>query len=260
MNALWISKTGLEAQQNRLAVISNNLANVNTTGFKQDRAMFEDLMYQNIRQAGGASSQDTRLPSGFMLGTGVRTVATQKNHTQGNMLQTNNKLDLAIQGRGFIQVLRPNGDIGYTRSGALQMNSSGQLVTASGYQVQPQITIPGNASAVTIGSDGTITASVPGSPTPQQLGVIQLADFVNPSGLQPVGENMYVETAASGSPQVANAGSGSMGTVIQGALESSNVNIVEELVNMIEAQRAYEMNSKAIQAVDQMLQSTNNQL
>jgi flagellar basal-body rod protein FlgG len=260
MNALWISKTGLEAQQNRLAVVSNNLANVNTTGFKQDRAMFEDLMYQNIRQAGGASSQDTRLPSGFMLGTGVRTVATQKNHSQGNILQTNNKLDLAVQGRGFMQILRPNGDIGYTRTGALQINASGQLVTASGYQVQPQITIPGNASAISIGSDGTISASVPGNPTPQQLGVIQLADFVNPSGLQPIGENMYVETAASGSPQVANPGSGSMGTMIQGALESSNVNIVEELVNMIEAQRAYEMNSKAIAAVDQMLQYTNNQL
>ena len=260
MNALWISKTGLEAQQNRLAVVSNNLANVNTNGFKQDRAMFEDLVYQNIRQAGGASSQDTRLPSGFMLGTGVRTVATQKNHSQGNILQTNNKLDVAVQGRGFLQILRPNGDIGYTRSGALQINASGQLVTASGYQLQPQITIPANATAVTIGSDGTVTATVPGSTAPQQLGVIQLADFVNPSGLTPVGENLFVETAASGSPQVANPGTGSMGTVIQGALESSNVNIVEELVNMIEAQRAYEMNSKAIAAVDQMLQYTNNQL
>ncbi len=260
MNPLWISKTGLEAQQNRLAVVSNNLANVNTTGFKRDRAMFEDLIYQNIRQPGGATSQDTRLPSGFMLGTGVRTVATQKNHTQGNILQTNNKLDVAIQGRGFLQILRPSGEIGYTRSGALQINASGQVVTASGYQLQPQITIPGNASAVTIGNDGTVSATIQGNPAPQQLGTIQLADFVNPSGLQPVGENLFVETAASGAPQVANPGTGSMGSLNQGALESSNVNIVEELVNMIEAQRAYEMNSKAIAAVDQMLQYTNNQL
>ncbi|MBI3560096.1 MAG: flagellar basal-body rod protein FlgG [Gammaproteobacteria bacterium] len=260
MNPLWISKTGLEAQQTRLAVISNNLANVNTTGFKRDRAMFEDLVYQNIRQAGGATSQDTRLPSGLMLGTGVRTVATQKSHTQGNLTQTNNKLDIAVQGRGFVQVLRPNGEMGYTRNGALQINADGQLVTASGYLIQPQITLPGNASAVTIGMDGTVSVNVPGSPAPQQVGTIQLADFVNPSGLQPVGENLFIETAASGAPQVANPGTGSMGTLIQGALESSNVNIVEELVNMIEAQRAYEMNSKAIAAVDQMLQYTNNQL
>lgn len=260
MNPLWISKTGLEAQQNRLAVISNNLANVNTTGFKRDRPVFEDLIYQNIRQPGGQTSQDTHLPSGLMLGTGVRTVATQKIHSQGNVLQTSNKLDIAVQGRGFLQVLRPSGDIAYTRSGALQINASGQLVTASGYQMQPQINIPGNASSVTIGLDGIVTATVPGSAAPLNLGTLQLSDFVNPSGLQPMGENLFIETAASGAPQNGNPNSGSLGSLIQGALESSNVNIVEELVGMIEAQRAYEMNSKAIAAVDQMLQYTNNQL
>lgn len=260
MNPLWISKTGLEAQQNRLAVISNNLANVNTTGFKRDRAMFEDLIYQNIRQPGGSTSQGTQLPSGLMLGTGVRTVATEKSHSQGNIIQTGNKLDVAIQGRGFLQILRPNGEIAYTRSGALQISADGRIVTPSGYSLQPQITVPANASAVSIGMDGVVTATVPGNPTPQQLGVMQLADFVNPAGLQPIGENLFVETAASGAPQVANAGSGSMGTVNQGSLEGSNVNIVEELVNMIEAQRAYEMNSKAIAAMDQMMQYTNNQL
>lgn len=260
MNPLWISKTGLEAQQNRLAVISNNLANVNTTGFKRDRPVFEDLIYQNIRQPGGQTSQETQLPSGLMLGTGVRTVATQKMHSQGNVLQTSNKLDVAVQGRGFLQVLRPSGDIAYTRSGALQISATGQLVTASGYAVQPQINIPGNASAVTIGLDGIVTATVPGSAAPVNLGTLQLSDFVNPSGLQPMGENLFIETAASGAPQNGNPNSGSLGSLIQGALESSNVNIVEELVGMIEAQRAYEMNSKAIAAVDQMLQYTNNQL
>lgn len=260
MNPLSVSKTGLEAQQLRLSVISNNLANVSTNGFKRDRAMFEDLIYQNIRQPGSASSQDTQLPSGLMLGTGVRTVATQKNHSQGNIQQTNNKLDIAVQGRGYLQVLRPNGDIAYTRNGALQMDADGQLVTASGYLLQPQITVPNNATAVSIGMDGIVTATVPGNPAPVQLGIIQLADFVNPAGMQPVGENLFTETEASGEAQTANPGSGSMGTLIQGALESSNVNVVEELVGMIEAQRAYEMNAKAIAAADEMLQYVNNQL
>lgn len=260
MNPLWVSKTGLEAQQTRLSTISNNLANVNTNGFKRDRAIFEDLVYQNIRQAGGQTSQDTQLPSGLMLGTGVRTVATQKMHTQGNLLQTGNNLDLAIQGRGFFQILKPNGDLAYTRAGAFQINSDGQLVTASGYAVQPQITIPPNARSVTIGNDGTVSATISGSPAPQQLGQLQLADFINPSGLQPVGENLFLETAASGSPVVGVPGQNNMGSLNQGALESSNVNVVEEMVNMIETQRAYEMNSKAIQTMDQMLQYVNQQL
>lgn len=260
MNPLWVSKTGLEAQQTRLSTISNNLANVNTTGFKRDRAIFEDLMYQNVRQAGGQTSQDTQLPSGLMLGTGVRTVATQKMHTQGNIMQTGNKLDVAIQGRGFFQILKPNGEQAYTRAGDFQINSDGQLVTASGYPVQPQITIPSNARSVTIGTDGTVSATIAGSTASQQLGQIQLADFVNPSGLQPVGENLFLETSASGTPIVGAPGENNMGSLNQGALEASNVNVVEELVNMIETQRAYEMNSKAIQTMDQMLQYTNNQL
>ena len=260
MNPLWVSKTGLEAQQTRLSTISNNLANVNTTGFKRDRAIFEDLMYQNVRQAGGQTSQDTQLPSGLMLGTGVRTVATQKMHSQGNIKQTGNNLDLAIQGRGFFQILKPNGDLAYTRDGAFQINSDGQLVTASGYAVQPQITIPPNARSVTIGNDGTVSATIAGSSATQQLGQIQLADFINPSGLEPVGENLFLETSASGTPVVGAPGLNNMGSVNQGALEGSNVNVVEELVNMIETQRAYEMNSKAIQTMDQMLQYANNQL
>lgn len=260
MNPLWVSKTGLEAQQTRLSTISNNLANVNTTGFKRDRAIFEDLVYQNIRQAGGQTSQDTQLPSGLMLGTGVRTVATQKMQTQGNIQQTGNKFDVAIQGRGFFQILKPNGDIAYTRAGDFQINSSGQLVTASGYLVQPQITIPPNARSITIGNDGTVSATVPGSAASQQLGQLQLAEFVNPSGLQPIGENLFLETPASGAPNVGTPSQNGMGSLNQGALEGSNVNVVEELVNMIQTQRAYEMNSKAIQTADQMLQYANNQL
>ncbi len=258
--ALWIAKTGLDAQQSRLAVVSNNLANVNTTGFKKGRAIFEDLLYQNVRQPGGQTSQNTQLPSGLTLGTGVRMVATQKLHSQGNLSQTNNPLDVAIQGRGFFQVLMPNGDQGYTRAGVFQVNSDGQIVTSSGYAVQPNITVPANATSVTIGRDGTVTANLPNNPAPAQIGTIQLADFVNPSGLQPVGENLYKETAASGAPQVGTAGQNSLGTMIQGSLESSNVNVVEELVNMIETQRAYEMNSKAISTADHMLQFVNNNM
>jgi flagellar basal-body rod protein FlgG len=258
--ALWIGKTGLDAQQSRLAVVSNNLANVNTTGYKKGRAIFEDLLYQNVRQPGGQTSQDTELPSGLTMGTGVRMVATQKLHSQGNLLQTNNPLDVAVQGRGFFQVLMPNGDQAYTRTGEFQMNSEGQMVTSAGYTLQPDITIPQNATSVTIGRDGTVSVMLPGNPAPAQVGTIQLADFVNPSGLQPVGENLYKETAASGAPQIGTAGQDSLGTTIQGSLESSNVNVVEELVNMIETQRAYEMNSKAISTADRMLQFVNNNL
>lgn len=260
MNPLWVSKTGLEAQQTRLATISNNLANVSTTGFKRDRVVFEDLIYQNVRQAGAQTSQETELPSGLMLGTGVRTVATQKIHTQGNILQTKNKLDLAIQGRGFFQIEKANGQIGYTRTGSFQISSDGQIVTASGYPLQPAITIPPNAASVTIGSNGAVSITTPGVAQPQQVGQIQLADFINPGGLQPIGENILIETTASGTGIISNPGNNNTGTVIQGALEGSNVNVVEELVNMIETQRAYEMNSKAISTMDQMLQFVNNQL
>ncbi len=258
--ALWIAKTGLEAQQTRMGVISNNLANVNTNGFKKDRAIFEDLLYQNVRQVGAQSSQDTQLPSGLNLGTGVRTVAVEKIHTVGNIIQTENSLDVAVQGRGYMQVLLPDGNIAYTRDGSLKMDSTGQVVTASGYVIQPAITIPDNALNVTIGTDGVVSATLPGTAAPTQLGDIQLADFTNPTGLQPVGENLYLESASSGAPSTGTPGLNGLGTVIQGSLESSNVNVVEELVGMIEAQRAYEMNSKAISATDRMLQFVTNNL
>lgn len=259
-SALWVSKTGLEAQQNRLNVISNNLANVNTTGFKRDRAVFEDLLYQHVRQAGGQSSQATELPSGLSLGTGVRTVATQKMHTQGSLIQTQNPYDMAIQGEGFFQVLMPNGTMAYTRSGEFQVNKDGQLVTSSGYELQPAITIPDNAVSVTIGRDGTVSALQSGDTAPTQVGTIELAGFVNESGLQPIGENLYLATAASGDVQTGVPDSEGFGALNQGSLETSNVNVVEELVNMIETQRAYEMNSKAISTADQMLQFANNNL
>ncbi|MEE9494044.1 MAG: flagellar basal-body rod protein FlgG [Gammaproteobacteria bacterium] len=258
--ALWVAKTGLEAQQTRMSVISNNLANVNTTGFKRDRASFEDLLYQNVRQTGALSSQDTRLPTGLQLGTGVRTVATEKLHTVGNIVNTENSLDVAIQGRGFFQVLKPDGNIGYSRDGSFKMDDTGQMVTSNGYLMQPAITIPDNATSLTIGSDGVISALVPGNNAPTQLGSIQLADFVNPAGLQPIGENLFLETASSGAASTGAPGLNGRGSVIQGALETSNVNVVEELVNMIETQRAYEMNSKAISTTDQMLQYISNNL
>jgi flagellar basal-body rod protein FlgG len=257
---LWIAKTGLEAQQTRMAVISNNLANVNTTGFKKSRAVFEDLIYQTVRQPGAQSSQDTELPSGLMLGTGVRTVATEKLFSQGNIVQTENPLDVAIEGRGFFQIHMPDGTQAYTREGSFQMSRDGQLVTASGYELQPGIVVPENAQSITISPDGIVAVTVPGDATPVQVGSIQLADFVNPGGLQPIGRNLLTETAASGSPQLGNAGLNGLGTLNQGSLESSNVNTVEELVNMIETQRAYEINSKAIATADQMLQYVNNNL
>ncbi len=258
--ALWVAKTGLDAQQTRMSVISNNLANVNTTGFKRGRAVFEDLFYQNIRQVGAQSSQDTQIPSGLSLGTGVRTVATDKLHTQGNMIQTGNSLDVAIEGRGFFQILQPDGSLAYSRDGNFKVDSQGQVVTSNGYTLQPAITVPENALSVTIGVDGIVSATTAGSAAPIQLGNIQLADFINPTGLQPVGKNLYIESAASGAPSSSTPGLNGAGTVLQGALESSNINVVEELVNMIETQRAYEMNSKVISATDQMLQYVSNNL
>jgi flagellar basal-body rod protein FlgG len=259
-SALWIAKTGLDAQQTRLSVISNNLANANTMGFKSDRAVFEDLLYQNIRQVGAQSSEGTQLPSGLMVGTGVRTVATEKNHSQGNMVQTEGFLDLAVQGRGFFQVLRPDGTLSYTRDGSFQLNGAGEIVTAGGNPIQPGITVPSNAQSVTIGSDGIVSVTLAGSSAPSQIGNIQLADFQNPTGLQAIGENLYSESAASGAPQTGTPGLNSIGTLVQGSLESSNVNSVKELVSLIETQRAYEMNSKAISTADQMLQYLNNNL
>lgn len=250
---LWISKTGLEAQQTNLSVTSNNLANVNTNGFKRSRAVFQDLLYQTVRQPGGQETQDTELPSGLTLGTGVRTTATAKLFTQGNIVQTGNDLDVAINGRGFIQVLSPDGSIVYTRDGAMQRNAEGQLVTASGMPIEPAITVPENAKTVTIGSDGTVSALIEGDEAPSRVGQIELVDFVNPAGLTPMGENLFRETTASGAPQAGTPGLDGLGVLVQGSVESSNVNVVEELVNMIETQRAYEMNSKAIGTADDML-------
>lgn len=258
--ALWVAKTGLDAQQTRMTVISNNLANANTMGYKRTRAVFEDLLYQNVRQVGGQTSQNTQLPSGLMLGTGVRPVATEKLFTQGNLVQTGNPLDMAIQGRGFFQVLLPDGTTAYSRDGSFQVNSQGELVTSSGYTLQPSITIPNNAQSVTIGTDGTVSVSLPGQASPSQLGTLQLADFVNPAGLQPMGDNLYLESAASGTAQSGSPGLSGLGTLVQGSLESSNVNVVQELVDMIETQRAYEMNSKAISTTNQMLQFASNNL
>jgi flagellar basal-body rod protein FlgG len=258
--ALWAAKTGLDAQQTKLAVTSNNLANVSTAGFKKGRAVFEDLMYQNIRQVGGSTSQDTQAPTGVHLGTGVRVVATEKIYTQGGFTQTDNALDVAIEGRGFFQIQLPDGTTAYTRDGNFQLNAQGQMVTSSGYVLQPGISIPDGAQSITISRDGVVSARVAGQGTPVQIGQLQLTDFINPSGLEPLGENLVVETAASGPAQTGTAGQNGLGTVLQGSFESSNVNVVEELVNMIETQRAYEMNSKAISTADQMLEYVNNQL
>jgi flagellar basal-body rod protein FlgG len=252
--ALWIAKTGLDAQQTRMSVISNNLANVNTTGFKQDRAVFEDLLYQTMRQPGAQSSTSTQLPSGLMIGTGVRTVATEKLHTQGNITQTGNALDMAVQGRGFFQVLMPDGTLSYTRDGTFQLDSDGQIVMSNGYPLEPSITIPQDAQSITVGTDGTVSVLQSGNTSPTIVGNIELADFVNPTGLQAVGENLFKETGASGTPTTGTPGLTGFGTVVGGALETSNVNVVTELINMIETQRAYEMNSKAISTSDQMLQ------
>jgi flagellar basal-body rod protein FlgG len=258
--ALWAAKTGLDAQQTRMTVTSHNLANVNTNGFKKGRAVFEDLLYQNVRQVGASTSQDTQAPTGLSLGTGVRVVATEKTYTQGNLTQTGNSLDLAINGRGFFQVLMPDGTLGYTRNGGFQVSAQGELVTSSGYAVQPGIQIPDGTQSVSIGADGVVSVLVTGQSTPTQVGSLQLVDFINPAGLQPRGENLMVESAASGTAQTGTPGLNGLGLLVQGSLESSNVNVVEELVNMIETQRAYEMNSKAIATTDQMLEYVTNQL
>jgi flagellar basal-body rod protein FlgG len=257
-SSLWVAKTGLDAQQTRMDVVSHNLANANTTGFKTSRASFQDLIYQNLRQPGGQTTEQTYAPSGLMLGTGVRVVGNEKLFTQGNPEQTGNSLDVMIQGRGFLQVTMPDGTIAYTRDGSLHMDQNGQVVTANGYAVDPAITIPANAQSIVIGSDGTVSITVPGQAAPQQIGTVQLADFINPAGLQPNGDNLYLETASSGSPQIGQPGLNGLGTLQQGALESSNVNVVEQMVDMIETQRTYEMNSKAVSAADQMLQFLTN--
>lgn len=253
-SSLWVAKTGLDAQQTRMDAISNNLANANTTGYKSSRPSFQDLVYQNVRQPGGQTTEQTQAPSGLMLGTGVRVVGNEKLFTQGNIEQTGNTLDVAIQGRGFLQVTMPDGSISYTRDGSLHLDQNGQIVTANGYALDPAISVPASAQSITIGSDGTVSVSLPGQAATQQIGTLQLADFINPAGLQPNGDNLYLETASSGSPQIGQPGLNGLGTLAAGALEASNVNVVEQMVDMIQTQRTYEMNSKAVSAADSMLQ------
>ena len=254
INSLWISKTGMEAQQTQLDVISHNLANVSTTGYKRAQAVFEDLMYQNLRQVGSNTSDQSQLPTGLHLGLGVRTVATSRSFAQGTIQQTSNNLDVAIQGNGFFQITMPDGSTNYTRDGSFQVDNQGRLVTAGGLAVANGVTVPANAKNIAIATDGTVTATIPGTPAPQQIGNIILASFINPSGLEPLGQNLFAESPASGQPNTGTPGSNGIGTVTQGFLETSNVNVVQELITMIQTQRAYEMNSKAIQPPDQMLQ------
>ena len=254
INSLWISKTGMEAQQLQLDVISHNLANVSTTGYKRANAVFEDLMYQNLRQVGSNTTDQSQLPTGLHLGLGVRTVATSRLFSQGTLQQTTNNLDVAIQGNGFFQITMPDGTTNYTRDGSFQIDNQGRLVTANGLPVANGVTIPANAKNITIAANGTVTASIPGSTTAQPIGTIALATFINPAGLEPQGQNLFAESAASGQASTGVPGTNGLGTVSQGFLETSNVNVVQELITMIQTQRAYEMNSKAIQTSDQMLQ------
>ncbi|MGK0500010.1 MAG: flagellar basal-body rod protein FlgG [Oceanicoccus sp.] len=252
--SLWISKTGLSAQDTRLATISNNLANAATVGYKRDSVVFEDLLYQIRRQPGAQSSQNTQLPSGLQVGTGVRVIGTQKEFSAGSMEITEKPLDMAIVGRGFFEILLPDGNSAYSRNGQFQINADGEIVTARGLALQPSITIPDNAQTISISSDGIVEAVVAGQSAAQTLGTLTVTSFVNPTGLQAIGSNMYTETAASGSPQQGTPGTQGLGGIEQGTLENSNVDVVEELVSMITTQRTYEMNSKVISTADQMLQ------
>lgn len=254
IRSLWTAKTGLDGQQTHLDMIAHNLANVSTNGYKTMRPMFEDLLYQNIRQPGAQSTQQTQLPSGLQIGVGARVVATEHIFTQGNLQQTGNALDLAINGKGFFQILMPDGTTAYTRDGSFQVDNTGQIVTASGYPLQPSITIPADAVTVSIGRDGVVSVTQPGSTAANQIGSIQLASFINPAGLLSVGENLFSETAASGAPAANTPGTNGLGLINQAFVETSNVNVAEELVNMIQTQRAFEINSRAITTSDQMLQ------
>ncbi|TCP03529.1 flagellar basal-body rod protein FlgG [Rubrivivax gelatinosus] len=253
--AMWISKTGVQAQDAKLQAIANNLANVNTVGFKRDRVLFEDLFYQVEQTPGAQRSDGTTSPTGTLLGNGTRILGTQKVFTTGNLQTTSQALDLAIVGNGFLQVEMPDGSTGYTRSGQLQLNADGRLVTAQGLAIVPEITVPAGATEITISESGLVSATVSGSTTPQELGQLQTAGFVNPAGLRATGENLFTETAASGTPTVGNPGSDGLGKLRQGSLEASNVQVVEEMVELIAAQRSYEMNTKVLSAADNMLQT-----
>ena len=254
IRSLWIAKTGMEAQQTALDAISHNLANTATNGYKRGHAVFEDLIYQNLRQTGANNAEQAALPTGLQVGLGVRPVAMARNFSQGNLQQTGSSLDMAVRGNGFFQIQLPDGSTGYTRDGAFQLNSQGQLVTNGGYLVQPGISIPAQSQSITLGSDGTVSVTLPGQTAPQPVGQIQLAGFINPAGLDPKGENLYAESASSGAPAAGAPGSNGLGQLTQGAVETSNVNVVEELVTMIQTQRAYEINSKAVKTSDEMLQ------
>ncbi len=253
IRSLWIAKTGLDAQQTNLDVISHNLANVSTNGYKRQRAVFEDLLYQTIRQPGAQSSQQTQIPTGLTLGTGARTIATTRAHTQGSLQRTDNSLDIAINGNGFFQVEMPDGTLAYTRDGAFQRDSNGQVVTSNGYPLSPAITVPADTLTITVSRDGIVNVLQAGAATPAQVGNIQLASFVNVGGLQSTGENLYVETASSGAPTPNTPGSNGVGLLNQYMVETSNVNVAEELVSMIQTQRAYELNARAVTTSDQML-------
>ena len=257
--ALHVARTGLDAQNRRMQVIANNLANVNTTGFKRDRASFETLAYQQIVAAGASSSAENKYATGLNLGTGVSMTGTERIDTQGSITTTGNSLDLAIEGGGFFQVQMPDGRTAYTRAGNFTLSPEGTVVTGEGLPLQPQLQVPDGATSFTVGADGTVTAIVAGESEPTQLGTVETARFVNPAGLQPIGNNLLVETAASGAPQTGAPGLEGRGSIRSGALESSNVNVVEELVDMIETQRAYEVNSKMIQAADEMMKNANQQ-
>lgn len=258
MRAMDIAATGMMAQQTNVEVIANNIANQNTTGFKEQRPEFQDLLYQTERR-GGANSSDsgTIVPVGVQIGIGVKTAAIYRITTQGNLAQTSNPLDLAIQGHGYFQILQPDGTIAFSRAGSFQLSPTGEIVTADGYVVEPGITIPQNTTAISINSSGQVQAQVAGQNNPQTVGQLQLANFANEAGLDAIGNNLFLQTQASGQPTTGNPGSTGFGTINQGMLETSNVDIVSEITNLITAQRAYEMNSKVIQTSDQMLATLN---
>ncbi|MBZ0155164.1 MAG: flagellar basal-body rod protein FlgG [Alphaproteobacteria bacterium] len=256
IRSLFTAATGMHAQQLNVDVIANNLANVNTTGYKRGRADFQDLLYQTLRNPGSPSAEGAQIPSGIQVGLGVKSVAVQKLFTQGDFTNTNNPLDLVIEGDGFFQVTRPDGTIAYTRAGAFKTDSDGRVVTSDGYSLEPAITIPSDATQITVGSDGRVTVLQSGNTTPVEVGTIEIARFVNAAGLMSMGKNLYIQTNSSGQPVTGTPGTEGRGTLSQGFLEMSNVNVVEELANLIVAQRAFEMNSKAVQASDEMLQTS----
>jgi flagellar basal-body rod protein FlgG len=253
MRALWTAGSGMAAQQSNIDVISNNLANVSTTGFKKSRSDFQDLMYQTVRQPGANSGADTQLPTGIQIGHGVRQVATQKIYTTGNFQNTGNSYDMAIEGDGFFQINLPDGTLAYTRDGAFKTDSQGRMVTSEGYLFEPQITIPETAKSISIAADGTVSVTMPNNTASQEIGQLQLVRFINPAGLLSLGRNLLQETDASGVPTLSTPGEDGAGTIAHQYLEMSNVQVVDEMVNMIVAQRAYEMNSKAITTSDEML-------